>query len=102
MSGLVSVVSNRTVVREDTAVGSNASLSHCLVGKRCQLHSGVRLGNRGFGFTLDSEGYVDVPQLEISSSDLRERFRDGRPVDYLVPPEVLAVIGERDLYGGAG
>jgi len=46
--------------------------------------------------------HVDVPQLEISSSDLRERFRDGRPVDYLVPPEVLAVIAQRDLYGGAG
>ena len=46
--------------------------------------------------------HIDVPQLDISSSDLRERFRDGRPVDYLVPPAVLAVIADRDLYGGAG
>lgn len=57
------VIEAGVVIGEDTVVGSNASLSHCIVGRRCQLHAGVRLGNRGFGFAMDSEGYVDVPQL---------------------------------------
>ena len=42
---------------------------------------------------------VEVPRLEVSSSDLRARFIDGRPLEYLVSDEVLQVISERGLYG---
>jgi len=42
---------------------------------------------------------VEVPHLEVSSTDLRSRFVDGRPLDYLVTPPVLEVIRERALYG---
>ncbi len=57
------VIADGVVVGEGTEIGANASLSHCLVGKRCLIHAGVRIGTRGFGFTLDPEGYLDVPQL---------------------------------------
>ncbi len=57
------VIEAGVTVGEQTWIGPGASLSHCLVGRRCQIHAGVRLGNRGFGFTLDPEGYLDVPQL---------------------------------------
>jgi nicotinate-nucleotide adenylyltransferase len=42
---------------------------------------------------------VEVPRLEVSSTDLRARFTDGRPLDYLVTQPVLDVIRERCLYG---
>ena len=42
---------------------------------------------------------VEVPRLEVSSTDLRSRFADGRPLDYLVTRPVLEVIAERSLYG---
>ena len=42
---------------------------------------------------------VEVPRLDVSSTDLRNRFTDGRPLDYLVTDPVLRVIGERGLYG---
>jgi len=42
---------------------------------------------------------VEVPRLEVSSTDLRARFADGRPLDYLITDEVLGVIHERHLYG---
>ncbi len=41
---------------------------------------------------------VEVPRIEVSSTDLRERWVDGRPLDYLVTDEVLAVVAERGLY----
>lgn len=41
---------------------------------------------------------IEVPALEISSTDLRERARSGRPLDYLVPEGAIAVIRERGLY----
>ncbi|MCX6536221.1 MAG: nicotinic acid mononucleotide adenylyltransferase, partial [Actinobacteria bacterium] len=42
---------------------------------------------------------VEAPRLEVSSTDLRQRFVDGRPLDYLVASEVLNVIADRGLYG---
>ena len=41
---------------------------------------------------------IEVPALEISSTDLRERARTGRPLDYLVPEAAVAVIRARGLY----
>ncbi len=41
---------------------------------------------------------VEVPRLEVSSTDLRARIRDGRPLDYLIPRAVLDVIARRGLY----
>lgn len=43
---------------------------------------------------------VAVPRLDVSSSDLRARVGDGRPLDVLVPPGALRVIRERGLYAG--
>ena len=51
------------VVGPDCIIGPNATLSHCIIGARCRIHPGVRIGNRGFGFTMDPEGYLDIPQL---------------------------------------
>ncbi len=44
---------------------------------------------------------VEVPRLEVSSTDLRSRFTDGRPLDYLVTEPVLDVIRSRGLYQDA-
>jgi nicotinate-nucleotide adenylyltransferase len=44
---------------------------------------------------------VESPRLEVSSTDLRSRFSDGRPLDYLVTEPVLRVIEHRGLYGSA-
>jgi nicotinate-nucleotide adenylyltransferase len=41
---------------------------------------------------------VEVPHLEVSSTDLRGRVVDGRPLDYLLPPAVIDEIRRRRLY----
>lgn len=41
---------------------------------------------------------VDIPELEISSTELRERVASGRSIDYLTPPAVVRCISERGLY----
>jgi len=43
---------------------------------------------------------IEVPNLEVSSTDLRSRAADGRPLDYLVPESVVQVIQARGLYAG--
>lgn len=44
---------------------------------------------------------VEVPQFEVSSSEVRARLRDGRPIDFLVTPGVRHLIAERGLYAPA-
>jgi nicotinate-nucleotide adenylyltransferase len=41
---------------------------------------------------------VVIPQLEISSTDLRERAGTGRPLDYLVPAATIRRIRDLALY----
>ena len=44
---------------------------------------------------------VEVPALEISSTDIRNRFRNNRPVQALVPPRVVEYVRSSGLYGSA-
>ncbi len=57
------VIGDGVVIGDGTHIGANASLSHCIIGRGCEVHAGVCIGNRGFGFAMDPEGFVDVPQL---------------------------------------
>lgn len=45
---------------------------------------------------------VEVPRLDVSSTDLRDRVRDGRPLDYLVTQPVLELISDMGLYQEGG
>jgi nicotinate-nucleotide adenylyltransferase len=42
---------------------------------------------------------VEAPLIEISATDIRRRVREGRPIRYLVPPEVERYIRDHHLYG---
>jgi nicotinate-nucleotide adenylyltransferase len=42
--------------------------------------------------------YVDIPELEISSTWLRDRLRKRLSVDYLIPEKVIRFIEETGLY----
>lgn len=57
--------------------------------------SGRPQGLRADGWRVEA---VTVPNLEISSTDLRERAVDGRPFDYLVPAAAVRVLMARGLY----
>ena len=57
------VLASGAVIGDDTWIGSGASLSHCLIGRRVKIYPGVRIGQDGFGFAMDKRGHVRVPQL---------------------------------------
>jgi len=42
---------------------------------------------------------IDMPTIGVSSSGLRGRVREGRPIRHLVPDPVAELIEERGLYG---
>ena len=44
--------------------------------------------------------WVDVPEVQIASSDIRQRIAQGESIRYLVPTRVEQYIKEHDLYHG--
>ena len=42
--------------------------------------------------------FMEVPALAISSTDIRQRIREGRPIRYLVPDGVAYYLKKRGLY----
>jgi nicotinate-nucleotide adenylyltransferase len=46
--------------------------------------------------------YLDMPMIQVSSSAIRRRVRDGVPIRYLVPDKVVEYIATHELYGGKG
>jgi nicotinate-nucleotide adenylyltransferase len=45
--------------------------------------------------------FFTMPRLDISSSDIRRRIAEGRPVRWLIPGEVCDEIERRGLYAAA-
>jgi nicotinate-nucleotide adenylyltransferase len=43
---------------------------------------------------------VTIPRLDVSSSEIRDRLAEGRPIDGLVPPAVVHAISAHGLYTG--
>jgi nicotinate-nucleotide adenylyltransferase len=46
--------------------------------------------------------YLDMPMIQVSSSAIRRRVREGVPIRYLVPDRVVEYIKTHELYGGKG
>jgi len=57
------VLGASVVLGDDVRVGANATLSHCILGSRVRIYTGVRIGQDGFGFAPDGDTPVKVPQL---------------------------------------
>lgn len=43
---------------------------------------------------------LEIPALAISSTDIRERVSNGKPIWYLVPDGIVQFIAKHGLYGG--
>ena len=90
-----------TIIGDDAAAGLRTWTRWEEVVERSQVVVVDRPGQ-----SVDVDGgiewiRVEVPRLEVSSTDLRARFTDGRPLDYLVTQPVLDVIRARGLYGAS-
>jgi nicotinate-nucleotide adenylyltransferase len=90
-----------TIVGDDAAAGLTSWTRVEQVAEYSQL---VVVDRPGVAVELPKQFNwlrVESPRLEVSSTDLRSRFSDGRPLDYLVTEPVMRVIEERGLYGSA-
>ena len=61
--GANAVIGHDVRIGRNCWIGPNASLIHCLIGNRVNLHPGVRIGQDGFGFAMGPSGHQKVPQI---------------------------------------
>ncbi|MEA2842030.1 MAG: UDP-3-O-[3-hydroxymyristoyl] glucosamine N-acyltransferase [Methylobacteriaceae bacterium] len=50
-------------IGRNCAIGPHASVLYALIGDRVILHSGVKIGQDGFGFVLGDKSHAKVPQI---------------------------------------
>ena len=61
------------------------------------------------GFTIDwsalppefrrlEANVIEAPLVDVSATQIRDRIRQGQPIDHLTPPPVARYITERGLY----
>jgi len=67
--GTGTVIGANAVIGHDCRIGrnchiaANVTLIHALLGNRVIIHSGVRVGQDGFGFAMGPSGHQKVPQI---------------------------------------
>ncbi len=57
------VIERNVEIGASAIVHANVTVSHALIGDRVTLHTGVRVGQDGFGFAPDPAGHRKVPQI---------------------------------------
>ena len=98
--GANAVIARNVVIGADSSIGPGASLTHCLIGERVTVYAGARIGQDGFGFAMDADGHVRIPQtgrvvveddVEIGANSTVDRgaghdtvIRRGAMIDNLV------------------
>ena len=53
----------RTYIGRECYIGPNTTIIHSLIGDNVIIHSGVRVGQDGFGFAMGPTGHLKVPQI---------------------------------------
>jgi UDP-3-O-[3-hydroxymyristoyl] glucosamine N-acyltransferase len=110
------VVGYRCTIGRDSYVGPLATVTHALVGDRVIIHSGVRIGQDGFGFAMGRDGHLKVPQIgrviiqddvEIGANTTIDRgalndtiIGEGSKIDNLVQIGHNVVIGRHCVIVG--
>jgi UDP-3-O-[3-hydroxymyristoyl] glucosamine N-acyltransferase len=98
--GPYSIIGKNVVIGEKTIIGANVTVQASNIGNNCIIHTGVRIGQDGFGFAMGAGGHVKVPQLggvvigndvEIGANTCIDRgsgpntiIGDGTKIDNLV------------------
>lgn len=110
------VIGYRVTIGRGSYIGALATVTHALVGDRVILHSGVRIGQDGFGFAMGPQGHLKVPQIgrviiqddvEIGANTTIDRgalkdtvIGEGTKIDNLVQIGHNVVIGRHCVIVG--
>jgi UDP-3-O-[3-hydroxymyristoyl] glucosamine N-acyltransferase len=85
--GANTVIMPGVQIGTDTHIGAVTTISHALIGNKVLIHRGVHIGQDGFGFALNREGHVKVPQLGRVVIDDEVEIGSGTTIDRGTGPD---------------
>lgn len=88
-TGILAIANIAVMQRPGAAAETPPQLEELVAGRRRTKLDPGRTGQVVF---------CAVTQLDIASSDIRQRIREGRSVDFLMPPVVRDLIEQHGLY----
>ncbi|MDR3420479.1 MAG: UDP-3-O-(3-hydroxymyristoyl)glucosamine N-acyltransferase [Xanthobacteraceae bacterium] len=107
------VIGPGVAIGRDCAIGAGATILHALIGDRVVIHSGVRIGQDGFGYLPSPQGHQKIPQtrrviiqddVEIGANATIDRgstrdtvIGEGTKIDNLVQIAHNVTVGRRCL-----
>jgi UDP-3-O-[3-hydroxymyristoyl] glucosamine N-acyltransferase len=107
--GAGTVIGPHVKIGRDCSLAPHVTVSNAFIGNRVILHSGVRIGQDGFGFAMGPQGHLKVPQVgrviiqddvEIGANSTVDRgasrdtvIGEGTKIDNLVQIAHNVVIG---------
>ncbi|MGI9385929.1 MAG: UDP-3-O-(3-hydroxymyristoyl)glucosamine N-acyltransferase [Methyloligellaceae bacterium] len=109
-------IGHRVFVGRDCFIGANVVVTHSLIGDRVIMHSGVSIGQDGYGFAMGPQGHLKVPQIgrviiqddvEIGANTAIDRgalkdtiIGEGTKIDNLVQIGHNVIIGRHCIITG--
>ncbi len=110
------VIGQDVQIGRNTTIGANSVVTHSLLGDNVIVHSGVVIGQDGFGFAMGPTGHKKIPQIgrviiqdrvEIGSGTTIDRganrdtiIGEGTKIDNLVQIGHNAVLGRNCVIVG--
>jgi len=61
--GANAVIAAHVRIGRDCSIGAGSSVANALIGDRVAMHAGCRIGEDGFGFTMDAARHRKIPQV---------------------------------------
>lgn len=61
--GANSIIGSGVKIGNNCKIAANVTLTHAYIGNHVIVHTGVRIGQAGFGFHVDKAGHFPVPQI---------------------------------------
>lgn len=104
------VIDRGVKIGKSGQISSHVTISHSLIGNQVIIKTGAKIGQKGFGFDMDDQGHVPIPQLgrvligdhvEIGSNTTIDRgsnadteIGNGCRIDNLVQIAHNVILGE--------
>lgn len=74
------------------------ALTRLAVVSRPHYEADLQSLEKALPHLVENIDWVPMPWMEISSTDLQRRVREGAPIRYLVPPAIESYIQKNNLY----
>ncbi|MEM7070924.1 MAG: UDP-3-O-(3-hydroxymyristoyl)glucosamine N-acyltransferase, partial [Pseudomonadota bacterium] len=109
-------IAHHVEIGANCVIGANCSIEYAIIGHHNQIHAGVRIGTRGFGFDIGPNGIIDIAQTgrvlignhcEIGANTTIDRgmsldtvLKDNVRIDNLVHIGHNVIIGDHCVIAG--